>query len=337
MHLSPCAIAGTLESFVHRNLLLLAIVVAIILAIELPIPTTKAKHFDINTIFVALIFISQGMKIDFSQAGKLTKYIKLLLGGAVVAIVAYPIMAFVMAYVFNLTADHKVGFLLMCSFPNSLEAAMAMAASAGGDPLTAILLLTGLNVFGLVSIPLNLSIWLGADSPVSEIEILEKLVFYLFLPVGIGQIIRRISPCFVSKMTAVNRYLPMFCITALVYLSCSKESELLRAITLHDIIAIVTPSVLLHVMMLGLAMVVAKRWLGLDKQQERSFILITSEKPMSLSVALWSLSYADHYPLAIFPIIVFYVGQIVVDSFLISKMLKKDMNGLCQSEINAGN
>lgn len=330
MHLTPAAMAESLESFVHHNLLLLSVVGAIILAIELPISTTTTKHFDINTIFVALIFISQGMKIDFSQAGKLTKYFKLLLGGAAVSIVAYPLMAFVMVKIFNLTADHKVGFMLMCSFPNSLEAAMAMAASAGGDPLTAIILLTGLNVIGLVSIPLNLSIWLGSDTPVSEIEILQKLVFYLFLPVGIGQIIRRISPCFVKKMNTVNHYLPMFCITALVYLSCSKESELLRSITLHDIISIVTPSVLLHVMMLGLALVVAQKWLVLDKLQQRSFFLITSEKPMSLSVALWSLSYADHHPLAIFPILVFYVGQIVVDSFLVSKMLKRDMRGSAQ-------
>lgn len=325
MHLTPAAIAETLESFVHHNLLLLAIIGAIVLAIEVPFPTTTAQHFDINTVFVGLIFISQGMKIDFSQVGKLTKYFKLLLGGAVVAIVVYPLMAFLMANLFHLTADHKVGFLLMCSFPNSLEAAMAMSASAGGDPLTAILLLTGLNIFGLVSIPLNLSIWLGADSPVSEIEILQKLVFYLFLPVLIGQIIRRISPCFVTRLKTVNRYLPMFCITALVYLSCSKESALLRSITMHDIISIVTPSVLLHLMMLGLALVIAKKWLALDKLQQRSFFLITSEKPMSLSVALWSLSYADHHPLAIFPILVFYVGQIVVDSFIVSKMLKRDM------------
>ncbi len=325
MHVSPTGIAATLEDFVHHNLLLLAIVAAIVLAIELPMPTITVQHFDVNTIFVALIFISQGMKIDFSQVGKIRKYLKLLLGGAVVAIVVYPLLAFVMVNIFNLTADHKVGFLLMCSFPNSLEAAMAMAASAGGDPLTAIILLTGLNIIGLVSIPLNLSIWLGSDSPVSEIEILQKLFFYLFLPVGIGQVIRRISPCFVEKLKNVNRYLPMLCITALVYLSCSKESALLRAITLHDIISIVTPSVLLHVMMLGLAMVVAKKWLALDKLQQRSFFLITSEKPMSLSVALWSLSYAGHHPLAIFPILVFYVGQIVVDSFLVSKMLKRDL------------
>ncbi len=326
MHLKSCALTETLESFVHHNLLLLAIMIAIILAIELPFTPAAATHFDINTIFVGLIFISQGMKIDFSQVGKLTQYIKLLLGGAVVAIVVYPLMAFAMATIFNLTADHKVGFMLMCSFPNSLEAAMAMAASAGGDPLTAILLLTGLNVFGLISIPLNLGLWLGADSPVSEFEILQKLVFYLFIPVVIGQIIRRLSPCSVSKLTNVNRYLPMLCITALVYLSCSKESTLLRSITLYDIISIVTPSVLLHCMMLGLAFVVARKWLALDKLQQRSFILITSEKPMSLSVALWSLSYADHYPLAIFPILVFYIGQIVVDSFLVSEMLKRDLN-----------
>jgi predicted Na+-dependent transporter len=324
MHLQPARLIETVEHLVHRNLLLLLIVGAIALAIYLPVPDSWMEAFDVNAVLVASIFISQGLKMDLSQAHRARSYLKLIGVAALVAIVAYPLLAFVVVKVFGLSADHKVGFMLMASFPNSLEAAMAMSASAGGDPLTAVILLTALNIIGLASIPLNLSIWLGAETPVSEWEVLHKLIVYLFAPIAVGQTLRKLFPSLPRRMRHVSHYLPMLCITLLVYMSCSKESELLSKLQLEDLLHVVAPSVLLHVVMLGMAFVAASHWLRLEDKSRRSFVLITSEKPMSLSVALWAVSYADHHPLAIFPIVVFYVGQIVVDSFIVSRMVARD-------------
>ncbi|MFW5836506.1 MAG: bile acid:sodium symporter [Desulfovibrionaceae bacterium] len=324
MHLQTAGLVRTIEHLVHRNLLLLLIVAAIGGAVYLPMPETWFANFDVNVVLVAAIFISQGIKMDLSHAHRARSYLKLIGVAALVAIVAYPLMAWVMVQVFGLSADHKVGFMLMASFPNSLEAAMAMSASAGGDPLTAVILLAALNIIGLASIPLNLSIWLGNETPVSEWEILHKLIAYLFAPIIAGQFLRRFIPGIKERMRHINHYLPMVCITLLVYMSCSKESELLRELKLHDLFQVVAPSVLLHVIMLGAAFVAASHWLKLENRSQRSFVLITSEKPMSLSVALWAVSYAEHHPLAIFPIVVFYVGQIVVDSFIVSKMVARD-------------
>lgn len=324
MPFKPISLIGTIEHFTRRNLLLLLIISAIGLAIYLPAPKAFLDNIWINVILVAAIFISQGLKMDLSQAHKAKSYLKLVGVAALVAIVAYPFLAWVVVKLFALPSDHKVGFLLMTSFPNSLEAAMAMSASAGGDPLTAVILLTALNIIGLVSIPLNLSIWLGAESPVSEWQVLQNMVLYLFAPILTGQVLRKYFPKLPGKMTSVNHYLPMICITGLVYLSCSKESELLRELRLHDLFQVVAPSMLLHLVMLGLACMAAKWWLQLEDRSGRSFMLITSEKPMSLSVAIWAVTYADHHPLAIFPIVVFYVSQIVIDSYVVSKMVARD-------------
>jgi predicted Na+-dependent transporter len=324
MHLHPSGLIRTMEDLTRRNMLLLLIVSAIGLAIVCPLSQTFLDKFDVSTILVAAIFISQGLKMDLSQAHKARSYVKLVAVAALIAVVLYPLLAWIVVQIFGLSSDHKVGFLLMTSFPNSLEAAMAMSASAGGDPLTAVILLTSLNIIGLVSIPLNLSIWLGAESPVSEWQVVQNMIFYLFAPIILGQALRKIFPRLPEKMIAVNHYLPMLCITGLVYLSCSREAELLRELRLHDLFQVIAPSVLLHVVMLGLAFTAARHWLRLEDRAGRSFMLITSEKPMSLSVAIWAVTYAEHHPLAIFPIVVFYVGQIVVDSFVVSKMVAKD-------------
>ncbi|MFO7816843.1 MAG: bile acid:sodium symporter [Thermodesulfobacteriota bacterium] len=328
MPANSAGLIGTVEDFTRRNLLLLLIICAIGLAVYLPAPEAVLDTSWVNAILVAAIFISQGLKMDLSQAHKAKSYLKLVGVAALVAIVAYPALAWVVVKLFGLSSDHKVGFLLMASFPNSLEAAMAMSASAGGDPLTAVILLTALNIIGLVSIPLNLSIWLGAESPVSEWQVLQNMVFYLFAPIITGQILRKLFPKLPSRMTNINHYLPMICITGLVYLSCSKEADLLRELRLHDLFQVVAPSVLLHVVMFGLAFVAARHWLKLEDRSGRSFMLITSEKPMSLSVAIWAVTYAEHHPLAIFPIVVFYVSQIVIDSFIVSKMVARDNSAL---------
>lgn len=324
MYTQPAGLVRTIEHFSQRNLLLLLIIGAIALAMYIPVSEAFLDKFDISALLVAAIFISQGLKMDLSQASKAGSYLKLIGAAALVAVVAYPVMAWIMVQLFGLSSDHKVGFLLMASFPNSLEAAMAMSASAGGNPITAVILLTSLNIIGLISIPLNLSIWLGAESPVSEWQILHSMIFYLFAPIIVGQVLRKYFPALPDRMDRVNHYLPMICITALVYLSCSREAELLRELRLHDLMHVVAPSVGLHIIMLGLAFAVSFWWLRLESRSMRSFILITSEKPMSLSVALWAVTYAEHHPLAIFPIVVFYVSQIVVDSFIVSRIVARD-------------
>ena len=324
MHLQPTNLIKTIDHLVHRNLLLLLIVLAIMLAIFAPVPASWLKKFDFNVVLVATIFISQGIKMDLAHAQKLKKYLKLLAVAALVSIVAYPFLAWVMVKLFGLSSDHKVGFLLVTCFPSSLEAAMALSASAGGDPLTAVILITVLNILGLISIPMNLSLWLGAESPVSEFEVLHKLVTYLFAPIIVGQLLRKFIPSLPSKMHRINHYLPMLCITALVYISCSEESGLLRELHLHDLLHVVAPSVLLHMIMLGMAFLAASYWLRLDESSKRSFLFITSVKPMSLSVALWAVSYAKHHPVAIFPIVIFYVCEIAMDGFIISRIVAKD-------------
>lgn len=319
----------TLSAFthlLHKNILLVGILAAIWMSMHHPLNPEIFGDFDINAPLVALIFVLQGLKMSFKGAGNLRQY-SVIIGGAVaVAVVGYPLMAHLLSVIFGLESDFRIGFLLLASLPSSLEAAMAMAASAGGDPLTAVILLISLNLIGIASIPANLAIWLGGDTPVNELLVLKKLLFYLFIPAAAGQILRRIVPDLPKRIESFSHYIPMVCITILVYTACSRESELFHSLKLTDLTHIIAPCLLLHLIMLGAARLASQKWLKLEDRPGRSFLFITSDKPMSLSVALWSMTYAEHHPLAIFPILVFYVGQVVCDSVVVSKLIQKDMN-----------
>ncbi len=310
---------------VHKNILLLGILAAIWMSMHYPVSEKFLDTYDINTPLVALIFVIQGLRMNFEGIGNIKRYATMIGGAALVAVVIYPLLAHTLSVLFGLDSDFRIGFMLLSSLPSSLEAAMAMAASAGGDPLTAIILLVSLNLIGMASIPANLAIWLGGETHISELLVLKKLLFFLFIPAITGQIIRRFFPTLPDKTEKISHYIPMVCITILVYTSCSRESDLFHSLRLTDLTHIIVPCLLLHIIMLSLAYVTSKQWLKLDERPARSFLFITSDKPMSLSVALWSMTYAEHHPLAIFPILVFYVGQVVFDSVVVSRLIRKDM------------
>jgi sodium/bile acid cotransporter 7 len=315
-----------LGHLVRKNLLLLGILGAIWLSMHHPVPAAVLQSFDVNAPLVALIFAIQGLHMSFEGCGRLRDYAAMIGVAALVSVVCYPALAAGLSALFGLEADYHIGFILLASLPTSLEAAMAMAASAGGDPLTAVVLLVTLNLIGLVTIPANIALWVGGQAHVGEMAVLGNLLFYLFIPAAAGQWLRRTFPTLPARTEAVARHVPMLCIVILVYTSCSSESALFHSLRLGDLAHIVIPCVLLHAIMVGVAHVAGRRWLRLERPASRSFLFITAEKPMSLSVALWSMTYAAHHPLAIFPILVFYVCQVVLDSALVAGMLRNDLD-----------
>ena len=304
----------------NRNMLLLGVFFAIALGVRAPLSQYILHHFDFTAPLVALIFTAQGLNMDFSQADKIRDYIKIFIAAVIIAIIAYPALAYGFADFFELPKDYTLGFILICCFPTSLEAAMAMTMSAEGNRVTAVVLLVGLSLAGIISIPLNIYIWLGGTAKISSIAILTKVGTYVFLPIITGQLLRKIFPALPHKAKTLSHYIPIICISVLVYISCSREAAIIHSIPLGQIVHILFPSALLHFLMLIMAFSAGRYLLRLTKADSRSFIFIVSEKPMSLSIALWSVTYASEHPISIFSILIFYVTQMIIDSFIISRL-----------------
>lgn len=314
----------TVIRIAEKNLLLLFLFLAIGIGLEAPASPAFMEAFDINTPLVALIFIIQGLHMDFSKIGKVRDYSKMLCFASLIAIVLYPAMASGTADLFHLSNDFKVGFILLCCFPSSLEASMAMTMNARGDVLTAVILVVALNLIGIISIPANITVWLGGESSVSILTVLHKLLLFVFIPVFIGQMIRKKFPTFPERSVKLSHYVPTICLAIIVYLSCSQEAKLMHELRLSDILHLLWPSASIHLFAMALAFLVAKYVLHFSKAASRSFLFISSEKPMSLSVAVWSVTYASEHPAAIFPILIFYITQMIIDSFIISQMNARD-------------
>ncbi|MDK2956369.1 MAG: solute carrier family 10 (sodium/bile acid cotransporter), er 7 [Desulfovibrionales bacterium] len=303
-----------LEHALERNLLPLCILAALALSLHASGPGVALSRLHLTGWLVALIFLGEGVKLDLSRLASPRRYAKPVVLGAVVAFGFFPAGAYLLAQVFALSPSYMVGLVLISCLPCSLASAMVIASNAGGDSVAALCLLLSLNIIGLVAVPECLQLWLGGSVHVDDVDIMLKLVLYLFAPMTAGQLLKRAAPGFVRRIRPALRYIPAVCIGLIIYAWCSKESRLIAAQSVEDIILVAIPSVLLHASALALSYGVGRRVLNLEPRVNRAVAVVCSEKPLSLAVALWSLSFAKSYPLAIFPPVVFAILQVLLDS-----------------------
>ena len=304
-----------IEHIAEKNLLLAGISFALIMAIYVPAPGAFLSKFDLTGLLVALIFIGQGMDLDLSHLKHLGRFIKVIIWAVFVSFIAYPVVAWVAIKSFSMPKDIMVGFMIACASPCTLAAGPAISARARGDILTAIILILSLNFVGLIAFPENLKFWLGSVARIDDMDLILKLVFYLFIPVMAGQIFRFRVPELVKKSKPILNYLPVVCLSLIIYTSCAHESKLLWNLKLADIFFILLPSLCVHLFMFALIFLSGRYLFKFSGPLNRTITIICSEKPLTLSVAVWSMAFARIYPLAIFPIVIFYIAEIVTDSF----------------------
>ena len=304
-----------IEHLAKKNLLLAGIFLALLLAMYAPGPGVSLGRLDLTGFLVGLIFFGQGMELDTRQLKHLRRFAKVIAWGVFVSFIIYPVVAWATARAFSMPKDIMTGFLIICASPCTLAAGPAIAARARGDALTAIILILTLNFVGLIAFPENLKFWLGSVARINDIDVILKLIFYLFIPVAAGQGLRFKAPGLVKKGKPILRYLPVICLALIVYASCSEESHLLWELKFSDVFLILLPSLCVHLFMFALIFLSGRYILKFYGPQNRAITIICSEKPLTLSVAVWSMAFAKMHPLAIFPIIIFYIVEIVTDSF----------------------
>lgn len=303
------------EHLIEKNLLLFGIFLALLLAMYVPSTGVFLGRLHLTGFLVGLIFIGQGMELDIKQLKHLRRFVKIIIWAVFISFIVYPLVAWVAARSFSMPKDIMVGFIIICAAPCTLAAGPAISARARGDALTAIILILFLNFVGLIAFPENLKLWLGSVIRIDDIDLILKLIFYLFIPIMVGQAFRLVTPGLVKKIRPLLSYLPVICLSLIIYASCSREYRLLWELRVADIFLILIPSLCVHLFMFALIFLSGKYIFKFSGRFNRTITIICSEKPLTLSVAVWSMAFAGTYPLAIFPIVIFYITEIVTDSF----------------------
>jgi len=301
---------------VRENLLLLIICLGLLLAWFLPEPGRILKNWGMSNPLILAIFFCQGLGLDGRELQRRSQLAKAIGWGFVISQIIGPLLAYTSVYFLNWRGDNQIGFMVICCMAPTLVSGAVLAGRAGGDGATALILAVGLNLLGILTIPLNLKWSLGAVVRLDTAGLLLKLVLLVLVPAVIGQAIKKLQPEWARQQERLIRIVPVVALGIIVYLSCSSQADRLQELTLSHLGSLLLPSVTVHLLLLAAGYAGARYLLRLEEPSCRSLAIVCSQKTLPIAIAVWSIAFAEAYPLAVLPALVFHPSQIFCDGVL---------------------
>ena len=312
-----------------KNALPAVILAALVAAIVAPHIGIMLKARNLIVMLTMLVFFFQGLGFDAMGARKLNGWLKISIIGLLTSQILAPVLGWVAVHILDWQGDRYVGFLLMCCMAPTLVSGTVIATSAGGDRGVSLFLTIALNLLAIVLIPLNLKWTLGSDVDMNQWLLLKKLVITVLLPGLAGQMFRRMVPRSAEFRNLIN-YAPILCLGFVIFMSISSQVDRLRQAEAMEIVSIILPALLVHYLLFAFAWY-SNRSARLPYSVNTALSFVCSQKTLPVAVIVWQQMFADTYPMALIPPIVFHLGQIYGDGFLARWVEKRGRGGVSTS------
>jgi len=223
---------------------------------------------------ILAIFFCQGLGLDGRELQRRSQLAKAIGWGFVISQIIGPLLAYTSVYFLNWRGDNQIGFMVICCMAPTLVSGAVLAGRAGGDGATALILAVGLNLLGILTIPLNLKWSLGAVVRLDTAGLLLKLVLLVLVPAVIGQAIKKLQPEWARQQERLIRIVPVVALGIIVYLSCSSQADRLQELTLSHLGSLLLPSVTVHLLLLAAGYAGARYLLRLEEPSCRSLAIV---------------------------------------------------------------
>jgi sodium/bile acid cotransporter 7 len=265
---------------------------------------------------VAFAFFLNGLTLSSeSLAGGLRQWPLFAL--AMVNTFVLPLVAVVLAFRV-LPGEHSalgIGFLMLAVVPTTLVSAVVLTRIAGGNGAVALYITVLANLLAIIVVPLLMRAVLSsfADRHIALWATALKLAYTVLLPTVGGQLLRLVAHRWADRRHRALGVISQLTILLFVVngMAALPHGALSPAVWGGVLLA----AVLLHVLLL-LAAEGGGRLLEADTPTRRAFSLSTSEKSLAVAVALSKQLFATTNGLVLFPTIVYYVAQLVIDNVL---------------------
>lgn len=307
--------------FLKKNALPASVLAGLVAALVAPHIGIMLKARDLIVILTMLVFFFQGLGFDATGVRKLNGWLKISLIGLITSQLLAPVLGWVAVHLLGWQGDRYIGLLIICCMAPTLVSGTVIATSAGGDRGVSLFLTIALNLAAIVLIPLNLKWTLGSDVDMNQWLLLKKLIVTVLLPGLAGQMFRRMVPRSAEFPNLIN-YTPILCLSCVVFMSTSSQVDSLRQAEVMEIVSIIIPAVFVHYLLFAFAWY-SNRSLRLPYSVNIAISFVCSQKTLPLAIIVWEQMFANSYPMALIPPIVFHLGQIYGDGFL-ARWIKKN-------------
>ena len=279
------------------------------------------QKFHILTIGIFIAFFITSLTLDTSSLSKHLLQLKAPLAAMISSLGFIPLLSWLLAsFVFPL--EYVIGVCIIATAPVTIVSGTVMTALGRGNiPLSLFICVLG-NFIGVFTIPFSLKLLIegGGDVNLPAIKMLSSLVISVLVPIILGNLSQsRLKGCLSRYQQAFSVF--QQCIVLLIIFNAVAGSGTnIRAAgaTLPLLLAFI---IFLHSLILAMNYGISKI-IGLDRPSTTAFTIHTSQKTLAVSYLVWSGYFANQYPLALIPGIVYHLTQMIMDTFVAEKFRK---------------
>jgi sodium/bile acid cotransporter 7 len=283
----------------------------------------------LNKVGIALIFFLHGVALSFAalKAGTLRWPLHLVV--QLCTFLFFPLVGFVLM---ALTAgrvdeDLRLGFFFLCALPSAVSSSVAMTAAARGNVAAAVFNATLSSLLGVFLTPLWISFLLRhGTTPMPLGKVILDLVFWLILPLVVGQLCRPLIGAWMSRRKKWIHIADRGTILMLVYTAfCdSVKSGVWSGHgpgTLLLVVAVALGLFYLVMTAVGLACRVMK----LPEEDRIAAVFCGSKKSLASGIPMAQIIFRTHpgIGMIVLPIMIYHASQLIICAVLAGRWAKR--------------
>ncbi len=297
-----------ISDFAGKYMAIIALAVAIV-ALVFPGPVSAAVKTSYVNILLGIVMFGMGMTLKLSDFKVVFTKPKAVIVGILSQFVIMPVLAFVLAFAFQLPAELAVGVILVGSCPGGTSSNV-MTYLAKGDVALSVGMTACTTIMAPIVTPLLVLLFAGQTVDVDVLEMFLSIVQVVLVPIAAGFLINY----FFEKVAAA-------CASVLPLVSVVGISLIIMAVVAANQAKLLTvgPLIILVVMLhnvLGYTFgYLVGRALRLTKEQMRTLSIEVGMQNSGLATSLATTHFAQ-YPLATIPGAVFSVWHNVSGAIL---------------------
>ncbi|KEA63964.1 Sodium - Bile acid symporter [Marinobacterium lacunae] len=237
---------------------------------------------------VMLIFMVNGYQVRLAEIPRELSFLKGLVATTVISLLLGPWLALYSAELLALPAGALLGLVVMGTVPSTLSSCIVQTQLAGGYAVWALLFSMALNIAGVFSMPLMLTLVLqeSAQFQVDPWPLLRQLGLMVLLPFLVGVTLQQRLPF--SPDARPLQYLPSICIVVGVWLALSDSASLF-----HHLDPLLLLKIGLAALVLHLLLFVGNWWTGrllrIDRPGCIAMALSGSQKTLPVAISVLAL------------------------------------------------
>ncbi|MBH53484.1 MAG: hypothetical protein CMI18_03960 [Opitutaceae bacterium] len=244
-----------------------------------------------------------------------------------------PTVAFGLAILFAPANEphFTTAMMIMAAQAGSLASAIALTHMAGGSRELALICTLLSNGLTFILTPLILQVSIGATIEFPLVNMIQRMILVVLLPILLGQIVRRIFWEKTVKFHPVIKVAPQIIILMFVYAGFSAaEKELQSAPSLA--LRFLGASAVLHLLLLG-SILLSTGMLRLSWNERSAVIFCGSQKTLPNGMFIWRTYFLDHpggapalvahVPFGAVPLVLYHLFQLILDTLLVPVLEKK--------------